>query len=290
MIIKVICWNLRNFSYSKSRKLTIGSAIAKIFQEVDVGFVLEASADVNDADAAAKELAGNIGNKCKNWAYCVINCGGLGNEEESVIIVYNQQAGISIKKSFILSDDLGDSSVRKPVLAIVSKTEGSKEETIGIAVWHAPPPGQKDSIRAGAWRKILKALEQRNDNDIDYIMGDFNAMMTTSQSKRNPDKFKIISKDIGGTTLRNPANIHVNCLTDIITDSSYDHIYATTDGEKMKEKYGCRVSKYPDLKISSLPATRKRKADRISESKDPHVAYEMSDHLPVYLEIDTSKR
>lgn len=263
MTLKIVCWNIKGFSSAKVNHSVTGPDITAVFAGCDIGFILEARAPalIGQLDAATLEGALGIG-----WRSDAEYCGGLGNEEESVAVVY--RTGVSLS-GFTALAGTWDGSIRKPVLATVQK--GGK--TYKIGVWHAPPPGEKDHLRAAAWPQVLSGL---GNAGAQIIMGDFNAELTVS---RRGNYVCASAGKIYGTTLNNPALVRCRTLGDAITGSAYDRVYTTQAMEKKIQALGLYLSPYPDL--NPVPRTAVRNQDK----KDPVRAYAMSDHLPVLLVV-----
>jgi hypothetical protein len=257
--ITIVCWNILGFSYNKVNHSTIGPDIARVFEDADAGFILEASASELAAQSAAESLAGSAALREGD----AVNCGGLGGEEECV--AYVRRAGVTVTNVRRLTGTW-DGSIRSPVVADVEKT-GTK---VRVAVWHAPPPG-KDDLRAAAWPRVLTAASMAK---VDFILGDFNAPLVAG---RRSDYEVIV--DATGTTLSNPNLVRAYSLADIRTGEAYDRVYKRRDTRRTVVIAGIYISKLPDLAIPP------RGAVTTAERKDPRRAYAMSNHLPVILRV-----
>lgn len=258
--LSIVCWNVKQFGPGKADHSQIGPDLAAMFNGLDAGIILEAPANLEVAVAAAATLATRAGLA----GHAAAGCGGMGNEEESIVVV--RDAAVAVVMTRLVGT--WDGSIRSPVL--IALTKGGLQ--CKIVAWHAPPPGgDNDMRRATAWPQVQRAAQMAG---ADFIMGDFNAELT---APRRSGWACVSEASVKGTTLNNPNNVRVDSLRDIITDSKYDRVYRHEESSWRVDLVAILISKYPTL---ALPP---RGAQALAEMADPRRAYAMSDHLPVIL-------
>jgi endonuclease/exonuclease/phosphatase family metal-dependent hydrolase len=250
--LEIICWNIKGFSKHKAEHSQKGPDIAAVLKPAHVVFILEAPAKDKDCEDAIDSLKVLLGN---DWKGESKSCGGLGNEKESVIVLY--KSSVSLLKLEVVSGTW-DSTIRKPVMATLKPLSGN---SLRVAVWHAPPSTTKKALR---------------NHDVHVVMGDFNADVSVARRE------KLVMKTLPTTytTMSDPTLFSNPSITDMLTTNAYDKVFVSKKTDPKVEIVGMLTSRFPNL--SSFPST----ATTHAQKKDAKRAYAISDHLPVMLQLD----
>ena len=268
--VRVVCWNIKSFT-SFHVITDRGVDIAAVFAGGHVGFILEGPASDAQARASAALLAAKIGN---GWSGVSVNVGGLGNEEESVIAVYdgNVVAGLALEA---VDGDYGDNSIRQPAVA----TARCRGKQYKFGLWHAPPStGEKAHLIASAWPRVAAAMSRCGVN---FIMGDFNADVVAPRGTG----YQCVSAAQQPTTISNPALYRIDSLADAYTNSCYDKVFAEKALVRKVTAAARYVSKLPDR--GDIRATQLNQMANASGRKDPKRAFAISDHVPMLLQFNS---
>jgi hypothetical protein len=271
--MKLLCWNIKQFTTNKVNSPTVWGLIGTVLQEADVAVILECPASADSAVELTKAVVAKLGTSWKGD--CVCTPAMTDGESESVIVVWNKnQADVTGLQCANIPGF--NAAHRSPVLFQMSGDSDvqSGKVTRNVMAWHAP----SNSLEVGPeWAKI-KPWDGLAAAPIDVICGDFNSNVVS------PYNYADAAPLTDGTMIANPnLSRGVGNVADIYSSNRYDRFFVRKG--------------VPCLQAGKLNPARRvlgtqvvtasgRASSSTAGPADAHkVAFAASDHAPMRISL-----
>jgi deoxyribonuclease-1-like protein len=246
-VVELVTWNLLNFGKSKDEdEMTF---IADLLRDYDVVAVQEVNTGPDGAQAVAR-LDADLDRRGAQWDYVVSDpTSGEGSERYAYLW---KPSRVRLLGRAWLEASLADDLDREPYLARF-ETRLNRQQML-VASFHAVPTAKRPADEVA----FLDDLHRRYENDHLLILGDFNL----SQKHEAWDELKTAG------------------YQPILVDQKTSLRMRRKDGEHLSSEYDNIF-----YEVAPLHAGPAGVVDFTGEFRTLRQAREISDHLPVFMEV-----